>query len=861
MSTKIYSVLIGVDVYDDAAITNLLCAAADAHAVAHRLRRLDATVVVVPAARLTGDAVFDHIDRAREALSSAGEDSLFIFYFAGHGKTWRSGALSDHLLLLPSARARTLNRPSLAGIPGILSWQSLMAQLADFPGRCLAILDACRSPLSVEGARDGDGIARFDGIEVLTRDFAPLLTNHGRIAPCTVINSCGQGQQAREVSGLGGVFSTLFNGVLDDAWDAGQRELRLDSQSFEQLLRPRMDRLYEEHRLPRTEQQAPLISGPPVVIPMRVDEPEAPHTAPPVDTANVREELLWEAACLENTVEAYKGYLRDTALATHGREALDKINALLEQGRQASAEEAARYTEAKRKAEEQEAKRKAEEAARRKAEQEREEDARRKAEAAAAKQQAEREAQEKARIESERKAREEEEVRRKAEAAARAAEAAVWARAESADTAEAWAGFVREHPQSPRRAEAEKRERAARERAAVAAAQQPGAQQSAEALVQPVAAAQHTPMSTPSPGSKLPWVIAGVAVLGLAVVGGSALLSGGSGKQASPSASAAQASPSSPPAVSPPAAAPAAPVDAPRPSLPKVQYIHGWSTSQVQALQKETAAALGYAHAQDVTIAGCGAICGHYVVVPPGQYTMGSPESEKGYENEWDQQRVTINYALLVGKHAVTFAQWDACVADGACKETPATEWGRGQQPVMRVSWDMIRNEFLPWLNRKAGLSDRPEAERFRLLSESEWEYMARAGSTGPYSFDGMISPARVNYNSSSTPTYGGSRVDKAGYRGRTVEVGSLPANPWGLHEVHGNVLEWVEDCWHASYKGAPDNGSAWTTGCVENRLVQRGGSWSGRPRDTRSANRNWGTPGLRYYGGGFRVARMLPGE
>ena len=120
---------------------------------------------------------------------------------------------------------------------------------------------------------------------------------------------------------------------------------------------------------------------------------------------------------------------------------------------------------------------------------------------------------------------------------------------------------------------------------------------------------------------------------------------------------------------------------------------------------------------------------------------------------------------------------------------------------MINVSWDEAK-AYVGWLSRKTG-------ERYRLLSEAEWEYAARAGTAGPFHFGSTISTDQANYDGNYT--YGSGR--KGVYRKKTVPVGSFPANGFGLHDVHGNVREWVEDCWHDSYAGAPTDGSARITG------------------------------------------------
>ena len=195
---------------------------------------------------------------------------------------------------------------------------------------------------------------------------------------------------------------------------------------------------------------------------------------------------------------------------------------------------------------------------------------------------------------------------------------------------------------------------------------------------------------------------------------------------------------------------------------------------------------------------------------------MGSPSSERErYDNEGPQHRVTIIDAFAVGKYEVTFEEWDACVSAGGCGGyRPDDEgWGRGRRPVINVSWEDAQR-FVEWLREETG-------EPYRLLSEAEWEYVARAGTSTPFHTGGTISTSQANYDGNYT--YGNGREGE--YRERTVPVGSFGANAFGLHDVHGNVWEWVEDCWNDSYRGAPSDGSAWERGDCSSR-VYRGGSW-----------------------------------
>ena len=230
--------------------------------------------------------------------------------------------------------------------------------------------------------------------------------------------------------------------------------------------------------------------------------------------------------------------------------------------------------------------------------------------------------------------------------------------------------------------------------------------------------------------------------------------------------------------------------------------------------------------------------CPEMVVVPAGSYMMGSPDGEEGRSSaEGPVHEVTIATPLAVGKYEVTFAEWDACVAAGGCTHQPSDEgWGRGKRPVINVSWDDIQ-QYVKWLSGETG-------QAYRLLSEAEWEYVARAGTTTPFHTGATISPAQANYDGTST-----------------LPVGSYAANGFEVYDVHGNVWEWVADCWNDSYAGAPSDGSAWTSGNTSGNCslrVLRGGHWYVSPEYLRSAFRFWDESGNRGSTLGFRLARTL---
>ena len=234
------------------------------------------------------------------------------------------------------------------------------------------------------------------------------------------------------------------------------------------------------------------------------------------------------------------------------------------------------------------------------------------------------------------------------------------------------------------------------------------------------------------------------------------------------------------------------------------------------------------------------------MVVPAGTFTMGSPASEEfREEDEGPQHSVTIPAPFAVGVYEVTFAEWDACVRAGGCGGyAPADEgWGRGSRPVINVSWEDAQ-AYVSWLSQQTGA-------RYRLLSEAEWEYVARAGSrTARYWGESESGQCR-NANGFDFPGF-----CSDGYE-YTAPVGSFAPNVFGLYDVLGNVWEWTQDCWNGSYAGAPTNGSAWQSGDCGRRVL-RGGSWVVDPSSLRSARRIRFTSEFRFYYDGFRVARTL---
>ncbi len=235
------------------------------------------------------------------------------------------------------------------------------------------------------------------------------------------------------------------------------------------------------------------------------------------------------------------------------------------------------------------------------------------------------------------------------------------------------------------------------------------------------------------------------------------------------------------------------------------------------------------------------------VAIEAGSFLMGSPREERGrFPDETPQHLVALARSFAIGKFAVTYGEYRLyCAATGS---PLPDQFGnkRKPQPVINVSWHDARS-FACWLSEESGRC-------YRLPSEAEWEYAARAGTRGPFSFNSAIDTSRANY----CGLYSYPGCGKGDYRRKPLDVGSLPANPWGLHEVHGNVAEWVEDHWHDSYCEAPSDGTAWVGAETLGPRVVRGGSWYSTPWRVRSAYRGWFHPEGRINDLGFRLACSL---
>lgn len=242
-----------------------------------------------------------------------------------------------------------------------------------------------------------------------------------------------------------------------------------------------------------------------------------------------------------------------------------------------------------------------------------------------------------------------------------------------------------------------------------------------------------------------------------------------------------------------------------------------------------------------------GAVPLEMVSIPGGTFLMGSPESEADRNSDESPQHEVTVPGFFMGQYAVTQAQWFAVMSD-----YNANDWQKRwrsldskfkedqNQPIVYVSWDDAQ-VFIQRLNSLTG-------KTYRLPTEAEWEYAARAGTTTPFSYGDTITPEVVNYDGN----YPYGNAPKGKYRRVTIAVDTLYPNPWGLYHIHGNVWEWVEDGWHGNYNGAPTDGTAWLSS--DERRGLRGGSWLNDARDTRSAYCGWDWRDVRDDLSGFRL-------
>ncbi len=262
------------------------------------------------------------------------------------------------------------------------------------------------------------------------------------------------------------------------------------------------------------------------------------------------------------------------------------------------------------------------------------------------------------------------------------------------------------------------------------------------------------------------------------------------------------------------------------------------------------------------------ATCPEMVVVPPGTFIMGSPETEKDRDKDEGQHKVTIAYSFAVSRGPITWDQWEACARDAMCDgqavETALrfdregkpiqkyVDHGRGNHPVVGVSW-WDAQVFVGWLNKKTG------KEKYRLLSESEFEYAARAGTTTAYWWGNEPSHDYANYGREVGQGLGGVASGRDVWENSTSPICSFPTNAFGLCDMHGNIYQWIEDCYETDITLLPTDGSPVKSGNCAVRGF-RSNSFESNPKTMRSANRAFqyapSTRGRNYLG--FRVAKNL---
>jgi formylglycine-generating enzyme required for sulfatase activity len=235
----------------------------------------------------------------------------------------------------------------------------------------------------------------------------------------------------------------------------------------------------------------------------------------------------------------------------------------------------------------------------------------------------------------------------------------------------------------------------------------------------------------------------------------------------------------------------------------------------------------------------CTGGCPAMVVVPAGNFCMGS-RNEMGEKREHPRHPVAIARPFAVAKFEVSFDEWDVCATFGDCVGSISADGeDRGKHPVINVTWQDAQR-YPKWLSRMTG-------KRYRFLSEAEWEYAARAGTTTHFSFG------------NDDAVLGDYAWFTANAEGRPHIVGSRKANPWGLYDMHGNVAEWVDDCFHDTYQSAPPNEASWVVGYCSRRVI-RGGSWRYGAKVLRAASRDWLEIDKSRDDVGIRIARELDG-
>ncbi len=748
---KKHALFIGIDHYEDAAITPLRCAARDARELAalfkHQLKF--ETTVLTHDDLNAGRSINSELRRIKKALEPG---DVFVLFFAGHGKTANVPEGADQLFLLPMVDASLLDRAYVVG-EGVQSYRSLCAQTDTWTGVHRAfIFDACRLPIKRFEAesRDSSNLARFEG-EVVYRGLA-LGPSRVAVAAASLVtlNSCHDQQRAEELPSYQsghGLFTAALLETLKD-YEARQQSVVLDDE-LTQALATRMHQLARTHAQRDTPQR-----------PLRIGAPVRLHEAVGQDVvglvANFERQMA--AGQLNSpvgdnctaTLQRLGGYGQNHA-QIHTQ--IHTLNARLQQALDARELVAQRQRDQKK-----------------------------------------------------------------------------FDVACQLDTAIAYGNYL---------ATCELGEHTAQAQAAMLAKKQQEQVKPTDGVAPVVQIAPPEPSPKPQPkpdmvppsllkppvGPRPDWVIGGaVGLILVAALGGGYFL----GKNET-------VRPIDLVSFSMEASAPAASVPAPE------KYPVGSSF-------------------QD-KLAG-GGLGPWMVVVPAGSFKMGSDVAA----TEKNGPQVTIAKPFAVGKFEVTVAEYKACVAAGKCRGPEWNEAGSqyhyqtgkdahykklgdalfgARYPIVGVSWHDAKAYFA-WLN--GSVTD--GQGKYRLLSEAEWEYAACAKTS--------TSRSKWGYgdDEAALGQYAWYYINSGA---KTHEVGGKTANAFGLHDMHGNVWEWVEDVWHDDYTGAPQDGSAWlTVGNSEDRVL-RGGSWGNFPSNLRSAYRGHFAPVNRDIHLGLRVARTLP--
>jgi len=229
--------------------------------------------------------------------------------------------------------------------------------------------------------------------------------------------------------------------------------------------------------------------------------------------------------------------------------------------------------------------------------------------------------------------------------------------------------------------------------------------------------------------------------------------------------------------------------------------------------------------------------CPEMIVIPAGSFLMGST---KGKKRELPIKKITIKRPLAVGRYEITFNEWDSCYADGGCSKQPSDRnWGRGKRPVINILHTDIA-EYIIWISKKTG-------HKYRLPSEAEWEYAARAGSRTEFFWGDKMILGSANCRGC------GSRWSGQ----KSAPIGQFKPNAWGLYDVHGNVLEHVNDCWTPNHQNLPKDGSPVIINNCLSKVV-KSGAWYYLSKVSRSASRVRNDTRVFSYFIGFRVFREM---